>query len=181
MASTIARLAYTGWMDVLSRLLCRLRTTWSTQASSSPFDSASAPVRAQAPHTDQSQTHRRRYWLPNIVKVRIHPLRFATRASYTKRRPSSASLLRRRRHRRLHALPHSPSRRCALPPAVAEGGTTFWTKVVGIDTVRASIACYSLCCAETGWKSCKPRQDGGSLSFLLSFGLCIGNWQNRDG
>ena len=176
MASTIARVAYTGWMDVLSRLLCRLRTTWlhagilfsirlrlSTSASTSttyrPIPNAPTQILAALynQRTNTSPAFRHSSIIhKKTAQLRVSPAPTSSPASSCSSAQSAQTM-------------------CALPPAVAEGGTTFWTKVVGIDTVRASIACYSLCCTETGGKSCKPRQDGGSLSFLLSFGLCVGN------
>jgi hypothetical protein len=128
---------------------------------------AHQPVRAEAPHSEAD---------PRCADIeRIRLLCLVTRASYIKRRRSSASLCR-QRHPRLHALPHSPPRRCVpLAPIAAEDGTTFWTKIVGVDTVRASDCVLFRCCSEAGWKSCEPRRDGESSGFLLSFGLCVGN------
>src|SRR6266436_9752471 len=84
-----------------------------------------------------------RYWLPSLLKHEYVALRFVAQSSYEK----AAQM-------RIMPTPDVVTRvfmlfrgvcsddvglwAPAAARATAEDGTTFWTKVVGVDTVRAS-------------------------------------------
>jgi hypothetical protein len=85
----------------------------------------------------------RRYWLPSLLKHEYIALRFITQESYEKAAQmliSPAPDVVTRVFMLFRGVPADDVGlwEAAAGRATAEDGATFWTKVVGVDAVRAS-------------------------------------------